>query len=268
MHGTRMGSLAGLVICLVALAGFQHASLTLTGTVREAGTGRPLAGAAVRVVEAGSVDARIAIADADGRYRLTALPLARYEVSARMDGFLDGRVGQARVGAPGRLVDLKTDGTVADIVLWRGAVITGVVYGSDGRPTSGFEVATLKRDMEFGQSRLSPAGRPARCRVTRVGHTRRVGDRIRLRAKSRRAADGWSGEDEVPARLVWPEVAVSPQARSTACGYRLSPQSGTHNPACRRLPLWRPTRHLRWMSGQDRLCCDWSPDVRGGSLQR
>lgn len=161
MRGTRM-SLAWLVASLVALAGFQHASLTLTGTVREAGTARPLAGAAVRVTEAGSVDARIVIADADGRYRLPSLAPARYEVSARLDGFLEGRFGQARVGAPGRLVDLKAGSTVADIVLWRGAVITGIVYSSDGRPAIGIDVATLKRSMEFGQSRLSPAGRPAR----------------------------------------------------------------------------------------------------------
>jgi hypothetical protein len=162
MRGTRVWSLAGLLTCVVALAGFQQASLTLTGAVRESGTGRALAGVAVRVTEAGSVDAHIVTTDADGHYRLTGLPPARYEVSARLDGFLEGRFGQSRVGAPGRLVDLKAGSTVADIVLWRGAVITGIVYGSDGRPVTGIEVATLKRDMEFGQSRLSPAGRPVR----------------------------------------------------------------------------------------------------------
>jgi hypothetical protein len=34
MRGTRVWSLAGLLTCVVALAGFQQASLTLTGAVR------------------------------------------------------------------------------------------------------------------------------------------------------------------------------------------------------------------------------------------
>jgi hypothetical protein len=100
--------------------------------------------------------------DADGRYRLAALTPGRYEVSARLDGFLDGRFGQSRVGAPGRLFELKGSTNVAHVVLWRGAVITGTVSGSDGHPRSGIEVATLRRDMEFGQPRLAPAGRPVR----------------------------------------------------------------------------------------------------------
>lgn len=162
MHAGRMSSVVGLLASLAALAAFQQAPLSLTGTVREAGTGRALAGVAVRVADAGSDYARIAVADADGRYRVAGLPPGRYEVSGRLDGYLDGRFGQSRVGAPGRLVDLRSTSAVADFSLWHGAVITGTVYGSDGRPRSAIDVAPLKRDIEFGQPRLTPAGRPAR----------------------------------------------------------------------------------------------------------
>lgn len=151
-----------VALVVTALVSGTGQPLSLTGVVRDASTGRPLPGAAVRIADAGSVDAQIAIADADGRYRLTALPPGRYEVSARLEGYLDGRFGQSRVTAPGRLVDLRSTSAVADLVLWPGAVITGIVFGSDGRPRSGIEVSTLKRDIEFGQARLTPAGRPVR----------------------------------------------------------------------------------------------------------
>jgi len=157
-----MSSVVGLLTIVVALAAFQQAPLSLTGTVRDAVTGAPLGGTAVRLASAGSPDARIQIADKDGRYRFTDLEPGRYEVSARLDGYLDGRFGQVRPGAPGRLAEITTAAVVADVMLWQGAVITGTVYGSDGRPRSGIEVASMKRGVEFGQARLVPAGRPAR----------------------------------------------------------------------------------------------------------
>ncbi len=165
MRETRMSSAVGLVAIVLALAAFHQAPLSLTGTVRDAVTGVPLGGTAVRLASAGSIqvnDPRIQIADKDGRYRFTAVEPGRYEVSARLDGYLDGRFGQARPGAPGRLVEINASAAVADMVLWQGAVITGTVYGSDGRPRSGLEVASMKRGVEFGQPRLVPSGRPVR----------------------------------------------------------------------------------------------------------
>jgi len=162
MRATRLSSVVGLFTIVVALAAFQQTPLSLTGTVRDAVTGAPLSGTAVRLAGAGAADARIQIADKDGRYRFTNVEPGRYEVSARLDGYLDGRVGQARPGAPGHLVEVTTSAVVADVRMWQGAVITGTVYGSDGRPRSGIEVASMKRGVEFGQSRLVPAGRPAR----------------------------------------------------------------------------------------------------------
>jgi len=147
---------------VATMAALAQASVSLSGTVRDAITGAPVGGAAVRLASTGDGDPRITIADKDGRYRFAAVDPGRYEVSVRVDGYLEGRFGQARPGAPGRLVEVATTAVAAELRVWQGAVITGTVYGSDGRPRSGIEVATLKRVVEFGQPRLTPAGRPAR----------------------------------------------------------------------------------------------------------
>ena len=80
------------VLALLAAAAAAAQPSTVTGTVRDAETGRPLAGAAVRVEVAQSSGVRGTAADADGAFRVERLAPGDVVVTASFVGYESGRV--------------------------------------------------------------------------------------------------------------------------------------------------------------------------------
>ena len=76
---------------------------------------------------------RTAITDDAGMFSFTALPAARYSLSAMKAGFVTVSYGEKRPGRPGTAIPLNDAQRVAGLILrmHRGAVITGTVLGSD-----------------------------------------------------------------------------------------------------------------------------------------
>ncbi|MEZ5287942.1 MAG: TonB-dependent receptor [Vicinamibacterales bacterium] len=94
-----------IVACLAPVAAAAQAgSATLTGTVTRAGSGDPMAGAAV-VVEELRRETRTA---ADGTFRMTGLAPGEYHVSVRAEGYSSRRT-EVTVGETGATLDLQVD---------------------------------------------------------------------------------------------------------------------------------------------------------------
>jgi hypothetical protein len=113
------------------------------GTVIDAITGRGVGNAAVTLTGAGR-SLRMAT-DPLGRYFFVALPAGDYAVTATPVGYLPGAHGRLRPDGPAQPLQLgpgewRTD---ADVLVWRPAVISGVVLNEDGEPVVGAAVRAL-----------------------------------------------------------------------------------------------------------------------------
>lgn len=131
---------------------------TITGRVFAADSRRPLKRA--RVIVGGAGRPRIATTDETGRYLISALPAGTYTVSASKTGFVDGAFGQRRAlreGTPIRLADGQQLANV-DLILARGAVVTGRVLDEDGEPLARTRVQGLRYQYLRGERRLVGAG--------------------------------------------------------------------------------------------------------------
>lgn len=109
---------------------------------------------------------RTVITDDEGRYRFTGLPSGQYSLIAVKDGYISARYGSnrpLRTFNPMRMttgLSLESGDTLtADFRLARGAVITGVVTDTDGRPEEGVIVAAASYQFISGvpERRLSVA---------------------------------------------------------------------------------------------------------------
>src|SRR5262245_26538299 len=86
-----MRRIAGLVaaLCLLfapARLGAQSADATLTGAVKDS-SGASIPGATITARNTATNETRVAVAGADGLYRVTSLPRGTYEVRAELEGF-------------------------------------------------------------------------------------------------------------------------------------------------------------------------------------
>jgi Carboxypeptidase regulatory-like domain len=119
------------VLTLVALAASPHAQtpagqVTITGRVIAEATGQPVRRAYVIVHGPDTKTTRVTMSDVAGTFRFEGLPRDRY-----------------RVGASKRpLLSASVDATSQDVIvtLPTGAVVTGTVVNSLGRPESGLEM--------------------------------------------------------------------------------------------------------------------------------
>lgn len=145
----RLGSLAALAVAAVAWAALAAApataqtSATITGEVRSA-DGAAIPGAEVTV--AGESLRRQVATDADGRYRLPALPAGTYEVRAAADGFAPAvRSGFALLLNSRVALDFELEvGTVEDEVTVTGAPALLDTQSSDtGGVVTPLQIATL-----------------------------------------------------------------------------------------------------------------------------
>ena len=143
---------------LASMAGIRGRVLT--------DSGNPVAGAIVRVTGP-ATDARLPT-DADGSYVIPNLRPGPYMVSAARDGYESREYGQQVTGESGKPVPARagavTDGI--DIVLPRGAALSGVIVDEHGEPLQGVGVRALR--VEYSAGRLSAVA---------VGAERRTDDR-------------------------------------------------------------------------------------------
>jgi protocatechuate 3,4-dioxygenase beta subunit len=150
---------------------------SLTGTVRERGTGKPLAGARIQVLFA-AVDARLtapegleALSDAEGRYTVARLPVGRAVLwvehpthyFAPLEALphasavtTDLEISSEAVPDPpaALTVFLAREGgkLVKDLELDRGLEVSGRVVDAAGAPVEGAEIRATGRGLDVGWS--------------------------------------------------------------------------------------------------------------------
>lgn len=126
---------------------------TITGVVREAGSGRPVEGArVVSMLQSGSPPSAAggrfaAETDSEGRYSLTGFPIGEYTVYVLAKG--RGMQKSVSIAAPAG-VDAKLDFEVV-----AQTAIAGRVEDEHGQPLPGIKVSLITREYEGGVLRLS-----------------------------------------------------------------------------------------------------------------
>jgi hypothetical protein len=110
---------------------------------------------------------RTVISDDEGRFRFDALPAGQYGLMATKAGYVSARYGTSRVpryfnylSLPRAGVSIRAgENATADIRLVPGAVITGVVTDTEGRPEQGVLVSASSYRLigGDGERRLVPA---------------------------------------------------------------------------------------------------------------
>jgi Carboxypeptidase regulatory-like domain len=131
---------------------------SIAGRVLAADTGRPIKRARVIVVGGGRPFS--AITDDQGRFRVTGLPAATYNITATKSGFVDSAYGQRRAlraGTPVQLADGQQLANV-DMKLPRGGVITGRIADEDGESLARAVVSVMRYQYVRGERQLMPAG--------------------------------------------------------------------------------------------------------------
>jgi hypothetical protein len=127
----------------------QRGTASVSGRVVIAGeSAQPARRAIVSMEGNGQHLGHHAITDDEGRFRIERLPAGKYTLAASRPGFVTIPYGAARPGFTGKTLVLTEGEHVEglDLVLMRGAVITGVIRDWDGRLVPGIEVSVLRRD--------------------------------------------------------------------------------------------------------------------------
>lgn len=146
-------------------------SAVITGTVVDAGAGRPVVGAIVAIRGGGSRPGpnpempQPVRTDAAGRFFFRDLAAGSYTISSTRSGWMPGGYGRERPDGPTRPLDVS-DGARRGglrIPMWRYATISGRVTDETGDPLVGFEVRAVARTWV--------AGRPRHVFVERAGRT-------------------------------------------------------------------------------------------------
>jgi protocatechuate 3,4-dioxygenase beta subunit len=147
------------------------ASGLILGQVIDAGTGRPVAGALVRlsggsdrpIAQAGPFESsaappesRLVITNRDGRFLFRDLPPGSYSADATTSGYTTGAFGRRRLNGPTRPIALGEGERVLDatIRVWKFAAITGTVTDEAGEPMIGAAVVALRRAIFGGRRTL------------------------------------------------------------------------------------------------------------------
>jgi hypothetical protein len=122
-------------------------TLIVEGTVTNAATGVPLAGARVKLC--GSVSSEVYTrTDAAGKYRFTAQFPGSYWLDAEQPGYLTPNESHTHFGIDGSAMSPGADGdmhAVVPIGLTAYAVITGRVTSPDGLPLERYPVSLLRK---------------------------------------------------------------------------------------------------------------------------
>ena len=145
----------------------------ILGQVIDAGSGRPVPGAIVRLaggtdrplpapvegVRAGGPGPGLAVlTNSAGSFLFRNLPPGTYTAIVSISGYTTGAFGRRRVDGPGRPIVIGENDRVLDatIRIWKQGAIAGTVTDEAGEPLIGISVAALRRTA--AGSRLVPVG--------------------------------------------------------------------------------------------------------------
>ncbi len=140
----------------------------IRGRVVSADTRDPLRRARLQLAAPELEKARVAAADAQGRFEFTGLPPGRYTMTASKTGYVTLQYGQRRVfeaGTPIELADKQVLEAI-EVALPRGGVITGHIIDDTGEPMAGASVAAMR-------PRYTESGR----QLVRIGRAVETDDR-------------------------------------------------------------------------------------------
>lgn len=132
----------------------------IRGRVLTADTGAPVRRAQVRAVAAGNRGNRLVTTDEQGVFELRDLPEGRWNITASKAGFVTMSFGQRRPFEAGRPIEIAGDEIMerADLVLPRGAAITGRLLDEFGDPVARARVQAQRYQLVQGTRRLTPIG--------------------------------------------------------------------------------------------------------------
>ena len=132
----------------------------IRGRVLAADTGAPVRRAQVRAVAAGRRGNRLVTTDEQGAFELRDLPGGRWNVTASKAGFVTMSFGQRRPFEAGRPIEIADAQVMerVDLVLPRGAAITGRLLDEFGDPVARARVQAQRYQLVQGTRRLTPVG--------------------------------------------------------------------------------------------------------------
>lgn len=127
------------------------------GTVTEADSNRPVAGAIVSINLGGS-QIRI-MTDNQGRFGFRDLPAGGFRVTSTRPGWVDGSYGRTRPAGPTLALSLADGERVSGVVIpmWRYAAIAGTVVDESGDPLVNLPVRVMRKLTYGGKPRLTVA---------------------------------------------------------------------------------------------------------------
>ncbi|HYW10355.1 MAG TPA: carboxypeptidase-like regulatory domain-containing protein [Longimicrobium sp.] len=192
-----------------ALAGAQ----TVHGRVTEAGSGEPVPGAIVALVDESGARQGITLSDAAGAYRVTAGAAGTYRVRVERVGFA------ATTSAPLRLEAGQTVAqalaAVSERIVLAPVVATGAARRCDGEPRDGAQAATMwdeARKALLSTTLAAGGGRYRFVTETRERHTSLNGRRVMRDDTVQETRDGAPFESASAESLVTAGyVQVSPE---------------------------------------------------------
>jgi carboxypeptidase family protein len=135
---------------------------SISGRVFASDSGNPLRRAQVRV-SGSDIASKVALTDAQGRYRFTDLPDGRFTVSSTKSGYVTVQYGQTRAYESGKTIELAEKQALdkIDIAMPRGGVIIGRIVDEFGEPVAEAMVSVMRQTWTNGRRRLVNAGRTA-----------------------------------------------------------------------------------------------------------
>lgn len=165
------------VLLLLALGGLPPqppADGVIAGRVVDAGTGKPVGGAMVRItgpsirrsgpwgpgLHGGAPDVLTA---ADGRFEFRHLPDGTFGVTATKPGYAEGAYGRRRPGGAVRTVALAAQQPLRDVAvsIWKNGAISGTLTDESGEAVVGAQVRLWRATFVAGARRFASSGQPA-----------------------------------------------------------------------------------------------------------
>jgi len=154
MMRTKLAFTSSLVVLLTMIAAAQQLPTPMTSAVvagvvvvKSGETSTPLRRAAVTLRGGSGARPRVATTDDEGRFRFGDVGNGRYLLTARASGYVGGTFGvEPGLTSPGSILAVTTGTRREDLelVMARGAVVTGRVRGPDNEPFPAANVTLLK----------------------------------------------------------------------------------------------------------------------------
>ena len=133
----------------------------LAGRVLTAGEGAaPVRGATVMLADVtGRIPSRAAETDEQGRFAFVDLPAGRYELGATKPAYLRAGYGATRPMRPSTPIALSADQqlTTLTLTMWRGGVITGMLFDEKNVPLGGVTVSVRRLQIINGKRTIAAA---------------------------------------------------------------------------------------------------------------